>query len=971
MSDRDRQVAQPSLFDVPDTAPASEHQLSLPPEGGSHANAVLDSEPRATDHGLRTTAGEQREQDSDADARAYAVDPRHNVVLEASAGTGKTSVLVTRYVNLLKAGVDPANILAITFTRKAAAEMRERILRELRRAAATSELDRARWLDLRDRLGDIAISTIDAFCLSLLREFPLEADIDPAFELADETEVPRLIATSLDRTMRILVAIAREDRDVALVLAQLGIGRTRDGLTTLVDRRLVARDALDRFLARGPRHLEALQICRDAAAALEDVLQAIPGGLAAFLQAGPHAHPRYSLFLRDVRRLESLGDQPEAVIRSVLERVSGHFLTNEGKARKGSSIYPYNQAHYPTKDAMKRHRDAVFAAAPRVEQVMFAFNRDLNVVLARGVRRMFAVALDQYRRALEERAVLDFSDVLEKALQLLRQMDEFSQSRYRLESRFHHVLVDEFQDTSRAQWELVSLLVQAWGEGLGLAANPSIFVVGDRKQSIYRFRDADVAVLQHAAEYIQKLRPEGRPRRSIARSFRAVPGLLHFVNDVFTEMSQPDAGSSGFTYEDRDRFPVEPGSAAGDAVHEPILGVAVAETPDECAAAVADEIAKVLDGSVTVRDKGTGLARPARPGDIGILFRSRSTHREFERELNARNIPTHVYKGLGFFDADEIKDVVALIRYLAEPTSHLRAAAFLRSRFIRLSDAALAKLSPDLASVLMPAAIDADARLDDEDREVLAFARPAVARWLALVDRINAGGAARRGARRDGLRVRARRTETAPGLGKPQEDARPRPAHAEPRLRHAAAHRRLPDLAQRRRRIQRRGRGARLGQPDDRARRQGPRVSHRLRRQSGERRERPAAAGARDPRFTGRAVGERRSFRLRYGRGGKGARASRNASAAVCGAHARSRSLVSRIDLEGGRIRPRPRQPGGSPAGIAQGVLRRRGERIQGSRHHRVVGHVGARVRVAIVSNFTGNTGTCRKPRRRQRQPTG
>ena len=677
MSERDRQAAQPSLFDVPDTAPSAE-----PPV----APAAVEPPPGP-------------EADADADARAYAVDPRHNVVLEASAGTGKTSVLVARYVNLLKAGVDPANILAITFTRKAAAEMRERILRELRRAAEQSELDRARWLDLRDRLGDIAISTIDAFCLSLLREFPLEADIDPAFELADETEVPRLIATSLDRTMRILVAIAREDRDVALVLAQLGIGRTRDGLATLVDRRLVARDALDRFLARGPRQLEALQICRDAAAALGDELQAIPGGLAAFLKAGPEAHPRYSLFLRDVRRLESLSDEPEAVIRSVLERVSGHFLTNEGKARKGSSIYPYNQAHYATKDAMKRHRDAVFAAAPRVEQVMFAFNRDLNVVLARGVRRMFAVALDQYRRALEERAVLDFSDVLEKALQLLRQMDEFSQSRYRLESRFHHVLVDEFQDTSRAQWELVSLLVQAWGEGLGLASSPSIFVVGDRKQSIYRFRDADVAVLQHAAEYIQGLRPEGRPRRSIARSFRAVPGLLHFVNDVFTEMSQPDAGSSGFSYEDRDRFPVEASVAGADVVHEPILGVAVAETPDECAAAVAGEIAAILDGSVTVRDKGTGIARPARPGDIGILFRSRSTHREFERELNARNIPTHVYKGLGFFDADEIKDVVALIRYLAEPTSHLRAAAFLRSRFIRLSDTALARLSPDLAAV--------------------------------------------------------------------------------------------------------------------------------------------------------------------------------------------------------------------------------------------------------------------------------
>ena len=140
--------------------------------------------------------------DHDAEARIFAADPEQNVVLEASAGTGKTSVLVTRYVNLLRRGVDPANILAITFTRKAAAEMRERIIRELRRAAAQSTFDRARWTAIRDRLADIQISTIDAFCLSLLREFPLEADVDPAFELADETEVPRLIATSLDRTMR-------------------------------------------------------------------------------------------------------------------------------------------------------------------------------------------------------------------------------------------------------------------------------------------------------------------------------------------------------------------------------------------------------------------------------------------------------------------------------------------------------------------------------------------------------------------------------------------------------------------------------------------------------------------------------------------------------------------------------------------------------------------------------------------------
>ena len=181
---------------------------------------------------------------SDAEARAIAVDPSRNVVLEASAGTGKTRVLVERYVNLLRAGIDPDHILAITFTRKAAAEMRDRIIERLREASRTSQLDMARWRDLKDHLGDIAISTIDAFCLSLLREFPLEADVDPGFDLADDTEAPRLISESLDQALRICRSIARDDDDVALVFAQLGERRLRTGLAALLDRRLVAPEAL-------------------------------------------------------------------------------------------------------------------------------------------------------------------------------------------------------------------------------------------------------------------------------------------------------------------------------------------------------------------------------------------------------------------------------------------------------------------------------------------------------------------------------------------------------------------------------------------------------------------------------------------------------------------------------------------------------------------------------------------------------
>src|SRR5262249_49324432 len=189
------------------------------------------------DSGLPTPAGLPAPADPDAAARAFASDPAHNVVLEASAGTGKTSVLVARYVNLLARGVDPANILALPVPRKAPAEMRERITRELRKAASIQPIDRARWPAIRDRLADIQISTIDAFCLSLLREFPLEADLDPGFGMADETEVPRLVDRSLDKSLAILVGLAKREPDFALVLAQLGLNRTREGLAHLLQRR--------------------------------------------------------------------------------------------------------------------------------------------------------------------------------------------------------------------------------------------------------------------------------------------------------------------------------------------------------------------------------------------------------------------------------------------------------------------------------------------------------------------------------------------------------------------------------------------------------------------------------------------------------------------------------------------------------------------------------------------------------------
>jgi ATP-dependent helicase/nuclease subunit A len=685
--------------------------------------------------------------DPDAAAREFARDPANNVVLEASAGTGKTSVLVARYVNLLARGVDPANILAITFTRKAAAEMRERIIRELRRAASQSLFDRGRWAAIRDRLADIQISTIDAFCLSLLREFPLEADLDPGFGMADETEVPRLVDQSLDRSLAAFVALAKRDPDIALVLAQLGLTRTREGLAYLLQRRLVAWDVLDRFLERGPAEIDAGAVCRRAVAALIDLFSGVSGGREKFLAEGPIRQPRYQLLAQDLRRLESFRTADNAAVRGLMDRAAAHFLKVDGRPRNTDRIHPYTNDDYPSPEAGRRHRLEALRLGPPFENIRRAFSRDLNVVLSRGIRSMFAIALAHYRTALNDRSLLDFSDVLQRAVELLGRMDEFSQSRYRLEGRYHHVLVDEFQDTSRKQWELISLLVQAWGEGIGMVAQPSIFIVGDRKQSIYRFRDAEVAVLQEAGAFISALRPGGSARRAISRSFRAVPGLLAFVNDLFAELGRDAGRPDDFKYDEEDRFPpsLAPNSVASfgatgpDSLApspSPVLGVVAGADADACAAAVADEIHRLL-GTATVRDRDTGVARPARPGDVAILFRSRASHRELEAALEARRIPTYVYKGLGFFDADEIKDLSALIRYLANPSAQIRAAAFLRSRFVRLSDAALAALAPDLAAAITsPDPPPAIALLHDDDRRALEVIRRFAPAWIEQVDRV-------------------------------------------------------------------------------------------------------------------------------------------------------------------------------------------------------------------------------------------
>ena len=677
----------------------------------------------------------------DESARAFAVDPSRNVVLEASAGTGKTHVLVTRYINLLRAGVDPANILAITFTRKAAAEMRDRIVRDLRTGARLSAADEARWTALRDRLGDISISTIDAFCFALLREFPLEADLDPGFAIADETVTARLADQAIDGALGAARRMASSE-DVALLMAVLGERPVRSGLAALVGRRLAAGPAIRRFLA-GAAGLSPRDALARVVARLQDALASLGGGLEGFIADGPLANDAYGLVEADLRaaaagfEAERAGGaaQPDRgqIARAVVNRVSRYFLNDEDEPR-ARPAQRYSKKQCRDAAAWTRHSRALRSAAPLVADAVAEFDRSLNVALVRAMGRLFRIARWRYRQALDAQALVDFPEGLSRTLRLLRRMDEFAQSRYRLEARYHHVLVDEFQDTNPSQWILVARLIESWGEGMGLAhegpLQPSIFIVGDRKQSIYAFRDADVRMLGRAHRHVSGLRPGGEVRVSIVAQLQGRAGTAgvhqrpvlvdRLVGETRRRLQRSPTRPTDSPWTPRRRatagcgwWPGRHGLGRG-----PII---------------AAEMARLLaDG--TVRDRDTGVARRtcagrhrhpvpvARqpPRDSNGAGGARDTHVRLQGPWVLRR-----RRGQG-------RDRAGRLPGPAVVAARCRRAGAIAPGPRVGSGGQAARPAPRGRAVAVPAAA---CRLDDEDRRVLS-GEGSLGRWLPRCDRV-------------------------------------------------------------------------------------------------------------------------------------------------------------------------------------------------------------------------------------------
>jgi ATP-dependent exoDNAse (exonuclease V) beta subunit len=548
--------------------------------------------------------------------------------LDAGAGSGKTSVLVERFVrSVLDDEVDVAAILTITFTEKAAAEMRERIRERLRELGALEEA--------RDTEGAF-ISTIHGFCARLLRANALAAGIDPAFTVLDELEARRLADEAFDGALQ---SIAEDSPDGVELIAAYGAEALRgaiEGSYAELRSRGEAHPVLppvDETAGAGDVE-EARRQLEEAAAAATAELGAIQD------PAGRVVQTLANLERFDWGRLSAGETWPGDVAGLRLPSGNGAALSTPVCAA---------------------YRDAVDRYLRISEQRWAGRARDLLDALLAGFG-------ERYGELKRGASAVDFEDLELLSRDLLREDTEL-RDRYR--ARFERVMVDELQDTNAVQLELIDAVSRG-----------NLFGVGDARQSIYAFRHADVDLFERRGEEAAA----AGVRATLRTNFRSRPEILEVVNRAFGER---DGGHAEPLVPGRDRDELgEPRVELGEPRVELLIADKGADWSSEGPAApwrvaearaLADRIGELIDGG-------------AAPGDVVVLLRATTDMRTYERALEERGVPTYVIGGRGYWSHPQVVDLVSYLRTLANPRDEVALYSVLASPLVDVSVDALVML---------------------------------------------------------------------------------------------------------------------------------------------------------------------------------------------------------------------------------------------------------------------------------------
>jgi exodeoxyribonuclease-5 len=657
----------------------------------------------------------------DAGARQRALlDYESTLLVEAGAGSGKTALMAGRVALMLAHGIHPCDIVAITFTEAAASELLERIqgfVASLREDRIPPELkdalptglsvdQRIAIANAAGTLDEITCTTIHGFCQQLIKPYPIEAGIDPGAKIVDPAAADLAYHDLMTAWLSARFGRARDGNGLGRIPLMENLGGEDDFFAELIaiepDRVVELITAAADFL-RSKRTAQAPRVSLDTR-----VLRSLSDGIRGFADwytACGIAEPVTAECVADLTRFRAVLE--EALSAPVTGRVLARLLLHEPPACCHSSKSRFkiwqNKGKWQTAAAdagfAKSRGEQLCAAAKAIydgcSDAYASFTANIaGAALARFVSE-FDGLRDLYADYKRQAALLDFDDLLHHARDLLIGNAGVRQS---LARRYPRILVDEFQDTDPLQAEILWLLC-----GEGDASEPwtggrlrpgSLFLVGDPKQAIYRFRGADVDTYLAAKRSL--LAQDADSILEITANFRSRSPILEFANSRFQPLLSETAGQPGFT----PLAPTRAASSDGPAVacfevpiddsHKDDNGRLDGDRVREHEAGIAAEIVQRLIGNYQIWDKRTRTMRVCRAGDVALLAPTGASLWRYERALEYRHVPVASQAGKGFFRRQEVQDLIALSRAIADRRDTLALGALLRGPLVGLSEEEIA-----------------------------------------------------------------------------------------------------------------------------------------------------------------------------------------------------------------------------------------------------------------------------------------
>lgn len=625
-----------------------------------------------------------------------ALDYDGNIAVSAGAGSGKTRVLVEKYFRLLAYQhpdwpVD--SVVAITFTVKAAGELRARIVKRIRDELAEPKLSdalRTRLLEMRREIAGAPIGTIHNFCSRVLREFAFEARLNPDFQIVEGAHESSL---RRDAVQAAVGAAARTPgtqlyTDLLVLLSLYSRGHLYRILESMLKRRAEFAAPVTRFTTTPTDHLfqelveyhesQASQkrerLVQDLASALRRLLDIDPEG-----EAGRQAQFLWAKYENVLHsgvawtQLCSLSSE----VQKALFTLRGELLS---KVEKQSSVQRGHEVlQHLWELCCDCHSTALKQPGPEDRE-----NLEVSAMLA----RLYQLADTLYANSRGAAASADEVDLLDFAdLEILaeRLITESTKVRRRLRERVKYLIVDEFQDTSEIQWRILGPVVSAED---GTLLPRRFFMVGDPKQGVYGFRQASTRIFNHVRQLVVSSN-EGRGGEcqgdiSINYNFRTLPRPLNIVNELFSSLMQPQkTGVEEVVFE-----ALIPERAECEGGFDMLVATEAADVaPADAAVGCTDEVEQVVSKLAAY------LAEEGRAaGDVAILLRKRKHFDSYERALRARAIPYLTHRGKGLYEQPEALAVLAVLRLAAAPDADTIAAEVARGPLINFTDDLLLKV---------------------------------------------------------------------------------------------------------------------------------------------------------------------------------------------------------------------------------------------------------------------------------------